>query len=691
MAQQGDGKVLIGGAFAHVNGVAEPGIARLNTDGSTDPSFAPPALTVFSNVTSPAHIYTVAVQPDGRVIIGGQIAYKNKTRNLVRLLANGGFDASFDVISEDGDFVEALALQPDGKVIAAGVLEIIDSTPVQNIVRVDTRGNLDTYANADKEVDGIWLDQTGNILLQGEFANVNGLSRPGLVRLTRDLLNGRIQSIPSEQVFRKRMSRSVLVQSDNTYVLGGFFSSVDGVTRNNVAPVGPGGRLDDTLNLSANKEVDAIAVESNGNLLVGGVFDTMGSVTRNNLARVQTDGTLSSGYDPDVTGSVLDIVIKADGSALIAGDFTQVGGANRAYLAHLSSAGNLDTAFTPVFDNYVSGLVTQANGQILVSGGFTTVNGASHVTFARLNADGGPDTAFNVVPDNVVTSMAVQADGRILIGGYFTTIGSTPVPHLARLNADGTIDASFLGTTDGVVYAIVLEPAGTLLISAGSSTVDGQTCTTVARLNADGSFNRCFAAQPDSAPNGITPLSDGKIVIKGPFDTIDEIPYSHLARLNADGSLDTSFPSFGANGNVMAIAPARDGKLAVGGRFTQMGGQTRAHLARISFPDPAQQSLTVSNQGLVTWLRSGTTAAPEIPPTLLYSTDFSTYAPLGSMTYSAGSWQFAGLQPVIDHRYSLRVQAAGSTGEYGGPGASSIQYNVDMFWDDHIFMDGMGD
>src|SRR4051794_6799679 len=78
MAQQPDGKVLIGGSFAAVNGVPRNRLARLNADGSLDESFnAGPFIT--------DEVQTVAVQPDGKILVGGNsvVTYHTARRDGV--------------------------------------------------------------------------------------------------------------------------------------------------------------------------------------------------------------------------------------------------------------------------------------------------------------------------------------------------------------------------------------------------------------------------------------------------------------------------------------------------------------------------------------------------------------------------------------------------------------------------------
>jgi uncharacterized delta-60 repeat protein len=111
---QRDGKLMVGGEFNLINGVTMTGVARLNADGTLDTSFANPMFT------SIYQIYSIAVQPDGKVIVGGYFSnVGGVTRNnLVRLNANGTVDDSFNPVL-NGD-VKSMALLPDGKIVVVG-------------------------------------------------------------------------------------------------------------------------------------------------------------------------------------------------------------------------------------------------------------------------------------------------------------------------------------------------------------------------------------------------------------------------------------------------------------------------------------------------------------------------------------------------------------------------------------------
>jgi uncharacterized delta-60 repeat protein len=66
LAVQADAKMLVGGAFTQLGGQARSGIARLNADGTLDSGF-------FAAVGGSgfATVYSLALQPDGKIVVGG--------------------------------------------------------------------------------------------------------------------------------------------------------------------------------------------------------------------------------------------------------------------------------------------------------------------------------------------------------------------------------------------------------------------------------------------------------------------------------------------------------------------------------------------------------------------------------------------------------------------------------------------
>lgn len=127
VAIQGDGKIVIAGN-ALVGSTADFLIARLNSDGGRDASFGTAGLVTTPFGTLQDFARAVVIQLDGAIVAAGQASSSTASDfGLVRVLSDGTFDSSFGgggalIVDFFGssDAARALALQPDGKIVAAG-------------------------------------------------------------------------------------------------------------------------------------------------------------------------------------------------------------------------------------------------------------------------------------------------------------------------------------------------------------------------------------------------------------------------------------------------------------------------------------------------------------------------------------------------------------------------------------------
>jgi uncharacterized delta-60 repeat protein len=112
LAVQGDGKILVGGDFFLLGGAARNGMGRLNPNGTLDTSFNTAADGGYG-------VSTIAVQPDGKVLAAGGLGLRfgGVTRGVLRLSANGTLESSFNTSGLTG---RSLIVQPDGKILVGG-------------------------------------------------------------------------------------------------------------------------------------------------------------------------------------------------------------------------------------------------------------------------------------------------------------------------------------------------------------------------------------------------------------------------------------------------------------------------------------------------------------------------------------------------------------------------------------------
>jgi uncharacterized delta-60 repeat protein len=136
IAIQNDGRVLIGGDFTNVNGVALNHIARLNLDGSLDAAFAS---TNGVGVGANASVSALAIQADSRIVVVGQFTKASGvTRNgITRLLPTGAMDPTINFGDGANGAVDAVVVQPaDQMLVIGGGFTQYDDQPAGHVARI---------------------------------------------------------------------------------------------------------------------------------------------------------------------------------------------------------------------------------------------------------------------------------------------------------------------------------------------------------------------------------------------------------------------------------------------------------------------------------------------------------------------------------------------------------------------------
>lgn len=332
-------------------------------------------------------------------------------------------------------------------------------------------------------------------------------------------------------------------QGERATVFAGEFTTVDGFVFNRVARWTPTGVLDPSFNpgFGANDTVHALAIDADGRVLLGGAFTSVDGLTRRRVARLNADGNIDTGFNPGAgvsNGTVRAIAAQADGKVVIGGDFTQVAGQARNAIARFNTDGALEAAFLAGANGAVHAVVIQPDQRILVAGAFSSVNGTPRAAIARLTGTGLLDSSFASVNfAGVIYSIALQTDGRIVVGGAFTTPGGTR-RNLVRLNADGSLDSTFNpgAGPDGPVNAVGVHADGRILIGGGFTNYSGIPRNYYARLRPAGALDVVFnTGSGANAPvRALVVQADTATVIGGDFTLVNTLPRRHVARIHGD-------------------------------------------------------------------------------------------------------------------------------------------------------------
>ncbi len=497
------GRVVIGGDFTEVQGVARNHIARLQANGQLDPTFDP-------GVGADGSVLCLALQGNGKVCLGGSFnAVAGVPRHgVARLNSEGSLDATFDPgLGIDGGAqfaqpkVTAMAFRAAGELLVGGWFAKYDGSACQGLVLIHANevdvaatkpGALDlsyVHANASVlSVSGVYPQPNGKIVVSGvaDF----GLVHPYFYVWQTDA-GGAWTTAGDMQL--DVIDTCGFLQSDGKVLLSSYLEwhSSNPIVRYNLdfsqdstfsspgcGPFAPG-------DCNFGGHVLCLGRQSDGKIIVGGY---------SLLSRLADDGTREEYFPSGLpsTSSISRLVVQPDDGFIIAGDFTTYGGVPRVGLARLKREGALDVSFDPGAgaDGAIRAMGLDSAGRLVIAGDFTTVQGVPRSHVARLFSNGQLDTTFDpgTGPNDSVYCLAIQANGKICLGGTFTNLNGALCNRIARLNADGTPDASFVtgsGVEDGAVAAMGLDANGDIIIGGTFTLVQGQACAKLARIHGD--------------------------------------------------------------------------------------------------------------------------------------------------------------------------------------------------------------
>jgi len=272
---QSDGKILVGGFFTNFYGTGQDKIGRLNADGSLDEAFD----TGLGINQANTWVYTFAEQGDGKILVGGAFSvFNNENKSgLVRLNPDGSLDNTFNV--EGVGFNQAvwdMAVQPDGKILAVGGFTNYNGVARNRIARLNPDGSLDETFNIGTganfgPVYAVALQEDGKVLVGGSFTQINGSPRSTIARLNAD---GSVDQDFVVGTGFNQIVRDVKIQPDGKVLVVGNFTSYNGTPRVRMARLNSDGSLDETFEVGTgfNGNVLRSIFTNDGDAIVVGQF-----------------------------------------------------------------------------------------------------------------------------------------------------------------------------------------------------------------------------------------------------------------------------------------------------------------------------------------------------------------------------------------------------------------------------------
>ncbi|RYY85969.1 MAG: hypothetical protein EOO15_15665 [Chitinophagaceae bacterium] len=305
-ARTTSGQYYLAGQFSTYNSTGRVRVARINSDGTLDTNFDPG--------TGPNNtVRSLALQSDGKVIIGGDFTSVAGTaaNYLARLNADGTLDNTFQLGTALNGLVRSLIVQPDDKIIAVGQFTLHGANVRKYIVRLNADGSLDNNFTVgtgfNNYVQSVALQPDGKVIAGGVFTAYNGTPRDRIARL---LPGGAIDPsfvLPSgvtDWVY------AIKVQADGKILIGGDFVSAGGTTVNRVARLQAGGALDNSFTAGSGASSTVRSIEIvNERILLSGDYLTFNGISKKYYTRLYGDnsatvGSLALSYCPSATFAI---------------------------------------------------------------------------------------------------------------------------------------------------------------------------------------------------------------------------------------------------------------------------------------------------------------------------------------------------------------------------------------------------
>ncbi len=571
-------RLVVGGEFTGVNGVARTNLARLNADGSPDLSWAP-------DLDNRVRAIAFVPGPD-LIYVGGDFTTIDGTtvNGIARFDANtGALDTSWSPVpTANGGPGRTYDLAFfAGFLYACGTFDEFDGKAVNGLVRVEAdTGNLDTDwipnisgPGSSPFITGVEVTSS-SVFLAGNIAAVDGFALTGVARIARTVppkVDTGWTPNPTGNV------ASIAADGNILYAAGGF--TLPG-GQNRLARILSNGTPDPAWSALPNSAVSDITLLGN-RLFVGGGFTSIGGKAAPGLASLDLPlGALSAVQPPppgDITsanGRVGTLFASESSGLIAAGNFSVVEGRIAPAIARFDATSlRHDRRFGAQVTETgtVNALAQQPDGKVIVGGAFLAVDGLERRNVARFLADGNLDLTWAPPVSAEVTALAAVGT-EIYVAGEFQDVGGQPADHLARFTSRSDLpDPAWqpsLATAPGAL--LVRDP----FIYVGSNVVR--------RIARSGSG----ASDPSWTPSG-TPVdaralvADGSHLYVGGED--NSVTLARIALGSGDTDPGFSFPTAHGNGNRTTVnALALDATyLYVGGDFDTIGGEAIPNLARI--------------------------------------------------------------------------------------------------------------
>jgi len=501
-----DGGLLVSGRFTSFDGVPTSGIVKLESTGGIDSNFPLPgsAGAVFDNQI------ISAIDNSGRIVLAGMVLSANKY-SMLRLNEDGTLDALFNqgsmpIHKMAGSISQpSIAIASNDEIYIGAIHSKYNNFLQNSLTKIDNNGDpIEAFnimlGGKATLYTGIALAD-GKVLIGGEFIGVGNDRINNIALLNSD---GTLNS-DFHQNIGSGADRTVNViakdQSGNFIVGGSFTSFNDDNSRSALVRIGSTGITDVSFNPGVQIKflglgINAVKIQQDGKVVIGGLFDFVDNVNINSIARLDVDGSIDNTFNSTnllpVNAWIRDIDIQSDGKAIVGGQYFASQTNSGGILMRLDLIGDEDLTFNFNYD--LAGLEI-SDIEVLLDDSFLATS-ANTSTFKfpllQFNNDGSIKDDLSVtVGDASGIDVIEQVDANnIFIGGQFINVNGVQVDGFAGVGLAGSVDSKYSFKFDKIgnyvapfVRGIHLIDAETLLLFGGFSSIENSKVYSIAKVN----------------------------------------------------------------------------------------------------------------------------------------------------------------------------------------------------------------
>lgn len=612
IAIQADGKILVTGNFTMYNGVTVQKFVRINSDGTIDTTFQLPQI-LSTNIA----IGGLEIQSNGNILLGARCvtSTNDTTGSIVRLFPTGLIDTSFAKVEIYPMKIKEL---PNGKILIGSV--------GSGIKKLNADGSIDTTFASHNQLPKVFYNRANDFVINSKneiiltgFA-LDSTHHTRLVYSRLDSNGYVIESSIRKSNIGSFHGLSIVLTNDDGVIIGSEDKYYNNVYKPYLVSVDSTGALNPWFNSNTgfNGNVYTSYTLPDDKLLIGGEFSSYNGIKTGCIVRLLPNGELDSTFNFELPCSFIrDISVHSNGKIVIAGLFKI--SLLYSYLAQLNHDGTLDSTFTHGvgFDSYVNQVYVTPNGKILACGSFDNYNNIPVPPMVRLNANGSLDNTFalkhsGLNATGIVSSFDFQSNGKIVAGGHFGFSNNYPsFQNLLRFFPDGTYDPSFTGATQispfhpaySQVNKVIVQSDDKIVVAGKFTSYNNNSCSGIIRLDTNGivdstyNFNPGFSSSNSNfSVNDLYKYPNDIIVAVGEFTHYNNTPMNRIVKINTNGTIDYGFnPNLGANKTINTVTAQSSGKLIIGGNFSYYDNVIRNGIARVdALPVSIEEIFSVS-------------------------------------------------------------------------------------------------